>query len=313
MNNDNSLTQQLMNEVYGFWQLDENKRSQETRNFGGKNEILSLFSTAHAVAVRFGNFNYQLHNGGISLWISNGYMEDDMEELLEFCNKADELKIEGFETISNAIRRTHEIIKDYVEETDEDCSMCYGECEITYYDLDQVPSADEEIERKFEENGGEVTLTCEECGGTGEVTVENDYPSEIRTLEKAYYDLGEDKIFDLFDQLITYFLEEEKSTWKQETMKLNRGTVAKMYAKVSPHTQTLHLFDLDETETTSLTNAISELHEQIEQTYSFKHLYLYHTDGLISEYKDGSFTHVPEEDKCIYRPFLLELEGRKVV
>jgi len=312
MNTENTKTQQLMNEVYGFWQLDENRRSEETRNFGDKNEILSLFSEAHEAAVRFGNFNYQVHNGGIAQWISNQYMKEDIDGLLDICDKVDELKLEGFEKISHAIRRVHELMKDHVEETNEECSTCGGEREITYYDLDEVAFVDEDMEQEFEENGGEITLSCDQCGGTGEVTVHNEYPSEILTLEKEYCNLGEEKIFDLFDQILTYFLEEEKSTWKQETMKLNRGTVAKMYAKVSPHTQTLHLFDLDEMETTSLTNAIGELYEQIEKSYSFKHLYLYHTDGLISEYKDGSFTHVPEEDKCIYRPFLLKLEGRKV-
>jgi hypothetical protein len=67
--------QVLMDEVYNEWQKADNK---------GKWEVLEGFSEAHKIAVAFGNFNYQVENGGIEQWIYNGYFHDDSEKFIEY-------------------------------------------------------------------------------------------------------------------------------------------------------------------------------------------------------------------------------------
>ncbi|MDR1669201.1 MAG: antirestriction protein ArdA [Oscillospiraceae bacterium] len=66
--------QALMNDFYHELQKDEN-------NAKSKWDVLKDFSEAHQIAVMFGNFNYQVENGGISQWIYNGYYHDDAEKL----------------------------------------------------------------------------------------------------------------------------------------------------------------------------------------------------------------------------------------
>lgn len=66
--------QALADEVYGEWRKEENKGR-------GKWDILGGFSEAHQIAVAFGNFNYQVENGGLEQWIYNGYFHDDAEKL----------------------------------------------------------------------------------------------------------------------------------------------------------------------------------------------------------------------------------------
>ena len=53
--------QALMDEAYSEWQKDGNKSK-------GKWDILDGFPVAHQIAVTFGNFNYQVENGGIEQW-----------------------------------------------------------------------------------------------------------------------------------------------------------------------------------------------------------------------------------------------------
>jgi len=72
-----SKVQSLMNEVYNERQKDENKGK-------GKWDVLDNFSEAHQAAVVFGNFNYQVENGGLHQWIYNGYFHDDSEKLTQF-------------------------------------------------------------------------------------------------------------------------------------------------------------------------------------------------------------------------------------
>jgi hypothetical protein len=69
--------QALMDEAYDEWRKEENKGKD-------KWDILNDFSKAHQIAVTFGNFNYQVENGGISQWIYNGYFQDDAEKFIEY-------------------------------------------------------------------------------------------------------------------------------------------------------------------------------------------------------------------------------------
>ncbi len=69
--------QALMDEVYHEWNKEENKSK-------GRLDVLVGFSEAHQIAVTFGNFNYQVGNGGIHQWIYNGYFHDDAEKFIEY-------------------------------------------------------------------------------------------------------------------------------------------------------------------------------------------------------------------------------------
>jgi len=68
--------QALMDEVYSEWRKEENSNKR-------KWDVLDNFSEAHQIAVTFGNFNYQVENGGIEQWIYNGYFHDDSEKFAE--------------------------------------------------------------------------------------------------------------------------------------------------------------------------------------------------------------------------------------
>ena len=75
--------QGLMNEVYDEWRKDENRAK-------GKWEVAGGFSEAHHIAVLFGNFNYQVENGGLEQWIYNGYFHDDAEKMAVYLEKGAE-------------------------------------------------------------------------------------------------------------------------------------------------------------------------------------------------------------------------------
>jgi hypothetical protein len=98
--------QALMDEVYSEWQKEENKNK-------GKWDILDGFSEAHQIAVVFGNFNYQVENGGIEQWIYNGYFYDDAEKLTEHLETGAELD-ERCRTILDEIYK----LDQYAQETD---------------------------------------------------------------------------------------------------------------------------------------------------------------------------------------------------
>ena len=69
--------QALMDEVYTEWQKEENRGKD-------KWDVLEGFSASHQIAVVFGNFHYQVGNGGIEQWIYNGYFHDDAEKFIEY-------------------------------------------------------------------------------------------------------------------------------------------------------------------------------------------------------------------------------------
>lgn len=288
------ITQEMMNEVYDFWQLEEN---------GGKrkNEILECFSSAHQIAVHFGNFNKQVENGGISQWISNGYMEDDLEELLEFATQGKLWGIVGIEKFYELFATIEKLMGEWEEHSMVTCPTCAGTGEIDKDELDE------------DEDEDEVTVTCDECYGSGDWEEANDYPYEFSALESEYYKWEEVEKFATIDALIIKQLEEQEEERVIETFLLKRGTKTVVAVQENPHTDSLHLLDTDEEGTTSLTNAIEAVESLIKERYSFDKLYLYHTDGMVTEYKDGTFVHVNEKDAFIYRPFYLRIQDKKAL
>lgn len=74
--------QELMDDVYNKWNAGERKSQQK---------ILSEFSETHRIAVVFGNFNYQVENGGIEQYIYNGYFMDNKDTFADFLNCGKEI------------------------------------------------------------------------------------------------------------------------------------------------------------------------------------------------------------------------------
>ena len=109
--------QTLMDEFYSEWQREENKGKD-------KWDVLKGFPEAHQMAVVFGNFNYQVENGGISQWIYNSYFHDDAEKFIEYLEAGADSD-ERFRTILDRVYK----LDQYAEETD--CDR-YG----NYYDPD---------------------------------------------------------------------------------------------------------------------------------------------------------------------------------
>ena len=107
--------QALMDEMYDKWQKGDNK---------SKWEVLDDFSEAHKIAVVFGNFNYQVENGGIEQWIYNGYFQDDAEKFIEFL----EIGAETDDRCRNILDKVYQLDQ-YAHETD--CDR-YG----NFYDSD---------------------------------------------------------------------------------------------------------------------------------------------------------------------------------
>ncbi|MCL2392933.1 MAG: hypothetical protein FWC66_10085, partial [Oscillospiraceae bacterium] len=112
--------QALMNEFYDEWQKEENKGK-------SKWDVLENYSEAHQIAVAFGNFNYQVENGGLHQWIYNGYFHDDAEKLTEYLESGVGLD-ERCQKILDTIYKLDQSARDtdcdrdgyYIEPDDED-------------------------------------------------------------------------------------------------------------------------------------------------------------------------------------------------
>jgi hypothetical protein len=77
----------------------------------------------------------------------------------------------------------------------------------------------------------------------------------------------------------------------------------------------LHILDRDTPGSMSLTNAVDrEYIEKIKRVFNktINHIYLYHTDGVITQWKRNNFCYVSYEDPAVYTPYkALMLEKRK--
>ena len=109
--------QALMDEVYDEWRKEDNEGK-------GKWDILGEFSEAHQIAVTFGNFNYQVENGGISQWIYNGYFHDDAEKFTEYL----EIGAQTAERCKTILDKVY-MLDQYARETDCDRDGYYRDHE----------------------------------------------------------------------------------------------------------------------------------------------------------------------------------------
>jgi hypothetical protein len=102
-----------MDEVYGEWQKEDNMGK-------SKWEVLDGFSEAHKIAVVFGNFNYQVENGGLNQWIYNGYFRDDAKKLIEYLEVGVGFD-ERFQTVLDTVYKLDQC----AQETECDRYGCY--------------------------------------------------------------------------------------------------------------------------------------------------------------------------------------------
>ena len=140
--------QDMMDEVYEYWNEDTKNRTRisSAKHFGSK----------HVIAVRLGNFNYQVDNGGTSQWVHNGYAEEDLEPLIEFFNKALSFGLNKFSSLhNNTLKDILELLTDLrkwgnpnSESWMIDCQYCDGEGTEEESETDEV-------------------YNCFHCGGTG--------------------------------------------------------------------------------------------------------------------------------------------------
>ena len=82
---DKEIIQENMDIFYKYWQLEENtKKSQDEihQYFIDNNQRVISMST------KLGNLNYQIENGGVSQYESNGYLTSDLDDIIDYSKKA---------------------------------------------------------------------------------------------------------------------------------------------------------------------------------------------------------------------------------
>ena len=158
----------LMKEVSGVWQID-------CANGKTLSETLEGFSLAHRIAMRFGNFNYQVYNGGILVYISNRYFADAYEDMLYYLKKGAETDYAPFARLLETFQTLSETYSggDYDDKGNcrTRCDACDGDgtedC-ITCGGLG-VLGDDENDNLSCGMCGGDGSTPCDECGGSGEI------------------------------------------------------------------------------------------------------------------------------------------------
>ena len=131
-----SLWSFIMDQSYDIWK----------NNSMSRDEFLSKLSDYEKLAVKFGNFNYQVENGGLMQWDCNGYSED-LEDLQEFLTKSDYSKKDRFLGILDAFSNVKDAINKldkYDDWYDEDMNTRWNSLET--FDKDYYSFKDNWIE-----------------------------------------------------------------------------------------------------------------------------------------------------------------------
>jgi hypothetical protein len=93
---------------------------------------------------------------------------------------------------------------------------------------------------------------------------------------------------------------------------------AKTYVRVylDKENKIAHFLDMDDPDSTSLTNAmdktlVQEIGKEIKQDLSGFETWLYGTDGVIAVYKDTAFHNLPDNQLLMPTEFLIEMKNRR--
>lgn len=127
----------LYSKVDDLWQfiMDESYKNWE-HNGMSRTEFLNKLTDYEKLAVMFGNFNYQVENGGLSQWDENDYSED-LDSLTEFLKTTYFSKREEFLSILESFSD----IKNAIEELDPYDDWYNEDCETRLKALDNYDSA----------------------------------------------------------------------------------------------------------------------------------------------------------------------------
>lgn len=131
-----SLWSFIMDQSYDIWK----------NNSMSRDEFLFKLSDYEKLAVKFGNFNYQVENGGLMQWDCNGYSED-LEDLQEFLTKSDYSRKDRFLGILDAFSNVKDAINKldkYDDWYDEDMNTRWNSLET--FDKDYYSFKDNWIE-----------------------------------------------------------------------------------------------------------------------------------------------------------------------
>lgn len=173
--------QELMDEVYSKWQ----ELSKENKKIT-KNEVLKLFPKKYSVAVKLGNLNYQVENGGFSQWCFNGYLDEDIKDLEGYIDTAKKNNITNIDILEKSLLPIIEVYENpFRNYTLVECNECEG---VGHFE-------DEE--------------ECCRCGGTGIVEIDfNDYMVEYYDFgdeERNFFSLEQEDRFKLFEDIISLY------------------------------------------------------------------------------------------------------------
>jgi len=164
----NPTFQGLMDKAYKKWQSGELKGV-------SSEEFINALPENEATAVRIGNMNYQVENGGWMQWWDNGYGPRDIDYLVNFFNKhAEYSSFAEMEDLINKVKQESE------QPGEEECDHCGG---AGGYDEDD------------DESDTSTWYDCDNCRGDG--TVESDIPQFSDSLDGQYYEINDALVSDV--------------------------------------------------------------------------------------------------------------------
>jgi hypothetical protein len=202
--------QEYMDVVYDFWEKNPNLT---------RLQACDKFDTVYKVAVQMGNFNYQVCNGGVPQWAFNGYMKEDINDLIEWFSKATKIVPESKKILDLLTQILKEADGNAAialsNESDTETEICM-ECNGTGAYTDICVSCDgagkiEEEDCPDCDGLGEVYETCESCAGTGEyeetISKFETFCDSMSTIDEQYYSIVNaeaimQEILDKFDEVL---------------------------------------------------------------------------------------------------------------
>lgn len=189
MKTQTDYTQELMDEVYGFWNSPEGEGLDKAELI---DTVLEKFGKKHVYALVAGNLNYQVCNGGFQQWVDNGYafaQYNEVVDLLQTMNTKNSLAIlEMIESFADGINfdvKDNGCFGDYWEDEGE-CEYCKGTGEVECVNTRSYYNDEDEYE-EYEEEG---YTECCECGGSGYT---ESYMRKIAEMsDDKFYEINED-------------------------------------------------------------------------------------------------------------------------
>jgi len=103
--------QKLMNDVYDFWNMEQNQYLPKKK----MREVMpKVLSKKHLTALKIGNLNYQVENGGFKQWYDKGYADLDLCGLLKFLEQIKGRR-ESIDKVHQILSKFSKYLEDYEE------------------------------------------------------------------------------------------------------------------------------------------------------------------------------------------------------